>query len=51
MPKLQTLLAARRAIGVAATLGFLLVAFYFVHRSFYGMRIPLEANTEAESAK
>jgi K(+)-stimulated pyrophosphate-energized sodium pump len=28
--------------------GFLLVAFFFVYRSFYGMRIPLEAKTEAE---
>jgi len=35
----------------ALAAGFLLVAFYFVYRSFYGMRIPLEAKTEAKSEK
>jgi K(+)-stimulated pyrophosphate-energized sodium pump len=35
----------------ALAAGFLLVAFYFVRRSFYGMRIPLEAKTEAKTDK
>jgi K(+)-stimulated pyrophosphate-energized sodium pump len=33
----------------ALAVGFLLVAFYFVRRSFYGMRIPLESKTEARA--
>jgi K(+)-stimulated pyrophosphate-energized sodium pump len=30
----------------ALAVGFLLVAFFFVHRSFYGMRIPIEGKGE-----
>jgi K(+)-stimulated pyrophosphate-energized sodium pump len=33
----------------ALAVGFLLVAFYFVRRSFYGMRIPLESKAEARA--
>ena len=33
----------------ALAAGFLLVAFYFVRRSFYGMRIPLESKAEAKA--
>jgi K(+)-stimulated pyrophosphate-energized sodium pump len=33
----------------ALAAGFLLVAFYFVRRSFYGMRIPLESKAEARA--
>jgi K(+)-stimulated pyrophosphate-energized sodium pump len=49
------LLAVEMAVGLddgvrgALAVGFLLVAFYFVRRSFYGMRIPLEAKTEAKA--
>jgi K(+)-stimulated pyrophosphate-energized sodium pump len=32
----------------ALAVGFFLVSAFFVYRSFYGMRIPLEAKTEAE---
>ncbi|MGB8298394.1 MAG: sodium-translocating pyrophosphatase [Polyangia bacterium] len=47
------LLAVELAVGLddgvrgALAVSFLLVAFYFVRRSFYGMRIPLEAKAEA----
>ena len=49
------LLAVELAVGLddglrgALAAGFLLVAFFFVRRSFYGMRIPLEAKGEARS--
>ena len=33
----------------ALAAGFLLVAFFFVRRSFYGMRIPLESKAEAKA--
>jgi Inorganic pyrophosphatase len=33
----------------ALAAGFLLVAFFFVRRSFYGMRIPLESKAEARA--
>jgi K(+)-stimulated pyrophosphate-energized sodium pump len=33
----------------ALAAGFLLVAFFFVRRSFYGMRIPLESKAEAKT--
>jgi K(+)-stimulated pyrophosphate-energized sodium pump len=33
----------------ALAVGFLLVAFYFVRRSFYGMRIPLESRAAARA--
>ncbi len=47
------LLAVELAVGLDAGLrgalavAFLLVAFYFVRRSFYGMRIPQDAKVEA----
>ena len=50
------LLAVELAVGLddglrgALAAGFLLVAFFFVRRSFYGMRIPLEAKAEANPA-
>ena len=34
----------------ALAAGFLLVAFFFVRRSFYGMRIPLEAKADTQTA-
>jgi len=33
----------------ALAAGFLLIAFYFVRRSFYGMRIPIESKAEARA--
>jgi K(+)-stimulated pyrophosphate-energized sodium pump len=35
----------------ALAAAFLMVAFVFVYRSFYGMRIPVEAKTEAKAEK
>jgi K(+)-stimulated pyrophosphate-energized sodium pump len=35
----------------ALAAGFLMVSFIFVYRSFYGMRIPVEAQTEAKAEK